>query len=121
MLRRKGPKPPSRANRPAVLVHCWNHLRRRFVKQMRNTKSPIAEAAVRQIAALYAIEATMSSMVPEEKSTSVKSMRGIHAKAVLCYSSPRSEMLIWKKMSQKLQRALRSPRSKFSRLCAALL
>ena len=44
---------------PWTLVHCWSHLRRRFVKQMRNTKSPIAEAAVRQIAALYAIEATV--------------------------------------------------------------
>ena len=40
-------------------MHCWSHLRRRFVKQMRNTKSPIAEAAVRQIATLYAVEATV--------------------------------------------------------------
>ena len=43
---------------PWRLVHCWAHLRRRFVKLVRNTKSPIAEAAIRQIAALYAIEAT---------------------------------------------------------------
>src|SRR3546814_11188762 len=28
---------------PWTLVHCWSHLRRRFVKQARNTKSPIAE------------------------------------------------------------------------------
>ena len=42
---------------PWTLVHCWSHLRRRFVKQMRGHKSPIAEAAVRQIAALYAVEA----------------------------------------------------------------
>ena len=44
---------------PWVLVHCWSHLRRRFVKLVRNTKSPIAEAAVRQIATLYAVEATV--------------------------------------------------------------
>ncbi|MER9949496.1 transposase [Mesorhizobium sp. M0047] len=42
-----------------MLVHCWSHLRRRFVKLARNTKSPIAEAAVRQIATLYAVEATV--------------------------------------------------------------
>ena len=42
---------------PWVLVHCWSHLRRRFVKLVRSNKSPIAEAAVRQIATLYAVEA----------------------------------------------------------------
>jgi transposase len=50
---------------PWTLVHCWSHLRRRFVKQMRTTKSPIAEAAVRQIAALYAVEATVRGLTPE--------------------------------------------------------
>src|SRR5438477_3524762 len=54
-----------RAEGPWTLVHCWSHLRRRFVKQLRNTKSPIAEAAVRQIAALYAIEATVRGAPPE--------------------------------------------------------
>ncbi len=49
---------------PWTLVNCWSHLRRRFVKQMRNTKSPIAEAAVRQIATLYAIEARVRGMPP---------------------------------------------------------
>jgi transposase len=49
---------------PWALVHCWSHLRRRFVKQMRNTKSPIAEAAVRHIATLYAIEARVRGMAP---------------------------------------------------------
>jgi transposase len=48
-----------------VLVHCWSHLRRRFVKLVRNTKSPIAEAAVRQIAALYAVEATVRGASPQ--------------------------------------------------------
>lgn len=52
---------------PWVLVHCWSHLRRRFVKQARNTKSPIAEAAVRQIAALYALEATVRGAAPEAR------------------------------------------------------
>jgi len=52
---------------PWTLVHCWSHLRRRFVKLVRNTKSPIAEAAVRQIAALYAIEATVRGAAPEDR------------------------------------------------------
>ena len=34
---------------------------------MRNTKSPIAEAAVRQIAALYAVETTVRGMPPEDR------------------------------------------------------
>jgi transposase len=42
-------------------------LRRRFVKLMRNTKSPIAEAAVRHIAALYAIEADIRGHAPEAR------------------------------------------------------
>ena len=46
-------------------MHCWSHLRRRFVKQMQNTQSPIAETAVRQIAALYALEASVRGATPD--------------------------------------------------------
>jgi transposase len=46
-------------------VHCWSHLRRRFVKLARNSRSPIAEDAVRQIALLYAIEATVRGLSPK--------------------------------------------------------
>lgn len=52
---------------PWTLVHCSSHLRRRFVKLMRNTKSPIAETAVRHIAALYAIEADIRGHAPEAR------------------------------------------------------
>jgi hypothetical protein len=52
---------------PWTLVHCWSHLRRRFVKLVRNTKSPIAETAVRHIAALYAIEANVRGHAPEAR------------------------------------------------------
>lgn len=52
---------------PWTLVHCWSHLRRRFVKLLRNTKSPIAETAVRHIAALYAIEADIRGYAPEAR------------------------------------------------------
>ncbi|WP_461195948.1 IS66 family transposase [Bradyrhizobium sp. UFLA06-06] len=39
----------ARSQGPWTSVYCWSHLRRRFVKLVRNSKSPIAEAAVRQI------------------------------------------------------------------------
>ena len=52
---------------PWTLLHCWSHLRRRFVKLVRNTKSPIAETAVRHIAALYAIEADVRGHAPEAR------------------------------------------------------
>ena len=46
-------------------MHCWSHLRRRFVKLLRNTKSPIAETALRHIAALYAVEADVRGHPPD--------------------------------------------------------
>lgn len=46
-------------------MHCWSHLSRRFVKLARNSKSPIAEAAVRHIAQLYAIEAMVRGSSPD--------------------------------------------------------
>ncbi|WFU80540.1 IS66 family transposase [Bradyrhizobium sp. CIAT3101] len=54
-----------RPQEPWTLVHCWRHLRRRFVKLVRNNKSPIAEAAVRHIAQLYAIEAMARGSPPD--------------------------------------------------------
>lgn len=40
---------------PWTLVHCWSHLRRRFVKQMRNTKSPIPDRRGRRPADRHAL------------------------------------------------------------------
>ena len=54
-----------RAVGPWTLVHCWSHLRRRFVKIMRGTRSPIAEEALRHIGALYAVEKTVRGEAPE--------------------------------------------------------
>ncbi|MGY2936262.1 hypothetical protein ACVWZ6_005864 [Bradyrhizobium sp. GM6.1] len=55
----------ARLQGPWTLVHCWSHLRRRFVKLARNSKSPIAEAAIRHIAQLYAIEAMVRGASPD--------------------------------------------------------
>jgi transposase len=59
---------------PWTLVHCWSHLRRRFVKLLRNTKSPIAETAVRHIAALYAIEADVRGRPPDARLSARKKL-----------------------------------------------
>ena len=45
-----------RSNRSWQLVHCWTHVRRRFVKRFENDKSPIAEEMLRRVAALYQVE-----------------------------------------------------------------
>ncbi|WP_346275305.1 transposase [Bradyrhizobium sp. 137] len=50
----------------------WSHLRRRFVKLARNSKSPVAETAVRKIAQLYAIEATVRGSSPDSRLTARK-------------------------------------------------
>jgi transposase len=62
----------ARPQGPWTLVHCWSHLRRRFVKLMRTTKSPIAEEAVRQIAMLYAVEKNVRGMTPDVRLTARK-------------------------------------------------
>mgnify|MGYP005854144861 FL=1 len=53
-----------RAEGPWQLVHCWAHVRRRFVKRLQSDGSPIAEEALRQIAQLYAIEASVRGHPP---------------------------------------------------------
>lgn len=50
---------------PWMLVHCWTHARRRFVKRLEKDGSPIAEEALRQIAELYAVEKTIRGAAPE--------------------------------------------------------
>ncbi len=55
----------ARPEGPWQLVHCWTHVRRRFVKRLETDASPIAEEALRQIAELYAIEATVRGRAPE--------------------------------------------------------
>lgn len=49
----------AREGGPWQLVHCWTHVRRRFVKRFENEGSPIAEEMLRQIALLYQVEKTV--------------------------------------------------------------
>ena len=61
----ESPASQARPEGPWQLVHCWTHVRRRFVKRLENDASPIAEQALRQIAQLYAIEARVRGRAPE--------------------------------------------------------
>ena len=48
-------------------VACWAHARRYLFDEFERTKSPIAEAGLRQIQALYAIEAEINGLPPEHR------------------------------------------------------
>lgn len=48
-----------------TLVYCWSHLRRRFVKLFQALKSPVAEEALKQIGALYAVEKDVRGASPD--------------------------------------------------------
>jgi transposase len=47
---------PKKSAKPWSIAYCWIHWRRRFVKFSQDTHSPICEAMIARIAALYAIE-----------------------------------------------------------------
>lgn len=46
------------------LVHCWTHVRRRFVKRLETDGSPIAEQILHRIADLYAVEKAVRGQPP---------------------------------------------------------
>lgn len=50
-----------------TLVHCWSHVRRRFVKVLQSTGSPVAETMIRHIAGLYAVEKTVRGHSPDAR------------------------------------------------------
>jgi transposase len=52
---------------PSVVAFCWSHARRQFYDLALKAKAPIAEEALRRIAALYAIEAEIRGTSPEQR------------------------------------------------------
>ena len=50
-----------------TLAFCWAHTRRKFHDILAAAKSPLAEEALRRIAALYAIEIDLRGVPPEER------------------------------------------------------
>src|SRR5436305_5300726 len=49
------------------LAFCWSHARRKFYEVQVATKAPLAEEALRRIAALYAIEADIRGQSAEDR------------------------------------------------------
>jgi transposase len=56
-----------RAGNAVILAFCWAHLRRRFYEIAKGGSAPIAEEALRRIAALYRIEAQIRGNTAEER------------------------------------------------------
>lgn len=52
---------------PSVVAYCWSHARRQFYDLALKAKAPIAEEALRRIAALYAIEAEIRGLAPAQR------------------------------------------------------
>ncbi len=48
----------------ATLVYCWSHVRRGFVDPAKSKAAPIAEKALRRVAALYAVKAEVRGKPP---------------------------------------------------------
>jgi transposase len=60
-----------RGNEPPRIAHvaCWAHARRRLFEVYEATRSPIAEEGLRQVGALYAVEAAINGRSPEQRRT----------------------------------------------------
>jgi transposase len=61
----KGLAAPKNGGKGATLVYCWSHVRREFFDLAKNKTAPIAEEALRRIAALYAVEDTVRGKPPD--------------------------------------------------------
>lgn len=55
--------------RPLVLAQCWSHARRKLIEATPKAGSPVAEEALKRIAALYRIEAEIRGLGAEERRT----------------------------------------------------
>jgi transposase len=58
---------PDRPGGPATLAYCWAHVRRYFFDAAKGDGTPIAEEALRRIAALYAIERDIRGQSPDAR------------------------------------------------------
>jgi transposase len=53
---------------PLIEVACWSHARRKFYDEYHETASPIAHEVLERIAALFAIESSISGQLPARRS-----------------------------------------------------
>ena len=63
----RGLAAPDRSGGPVTLAFCWSHARRRFHEIARAGHAPVAEEALRRIAALYAVETDIRGLDPEAR------------------------------------------------------
>ena len=63
----RGLTEPRRAGGPVTLAYCWSHCRRKFYEIAEAGHGPIAEEALRRIAAIYAVEAELRGQDPEAR------------------------------------------------------
>ena len=56
-----------RDNAPIQLAYCWAHARRKLYELTENNVAPIAEAGLKQIAALYRIESKVRGLTADER------------------------------------------------------
>jgi transposase len=63
----KGLAAPKDGDEGATLVYCWSHVRRAFFDLAKKKTAPIAEEALRRIAALYAIEDEVRGKPPDTR------------------------------------------------------
>ena len=60
-------RPDRRGGQPVVLAHCWSHARREIIKAAPSQGSPVADALLRRIASLYAVEKEIRGQPPEHR------------------------------------------------------
>lgn len=92
-----------RDNQPIELAYCWAHARRKLYELTHNNIAPIAEEGLKQIAALYRIEAQARGTTADERMASrqTKSVPKImafktwldHARTQVSAKSPTGEAL----------------------------
>lgn len=58
---------PAMAGSKVTLAFCWAHVRRNFYEQHAAGTSPVATEALRRIAELYAVEADIHGLPPEQR------------------------------------------------------
>jgi transposase len=63
----RGLTDPRRPGGPVTLAWCWSHCRRKFYDIAEAGHAPIAEEALRRIAAIYAVEAELRGQCPDAR------------------------------------------------------
>lgn len=91
-----------------IAAGCWAHVRRKFYDLTQSGPAPLADEALRQIQALYVIEAEIRGLPPDKR----KQQRQLHAKPLLdtlhdWMSRTLRGLSKWSPLSKAIQYALK--------------